>query len=777
MARVKKNGSKSQLNIAIMFLALDKLEKNITYQELATRWSDIFDKYQATTVPTKNGFAVFFKNTDPNSFFIRNAIECGLEIVSLFKADKSFGKKQIRIGIHASSLNSNAKTRTKKANEQLAELISISEIVEKAGRWFEVNVSDSIREHVDVMFDLIRIKNVELKSKEQLGVCFIRKSNIIEPEPYQNYLKFKLSGREEIIQAIDKLLQPPYKKELRIDRYLPILIGLAGDPGMGRLRLVDTIVEQFFGHYRVPVGFAHLSLPGCNFMIVSLLCSIFRIDVTTAEQDIKSVLDNRFRELEKVYSNQKVQRWLKEHDRVFTDELKKLHDSKAIIGHLLGLKYSDNRLQYLDAKSLITEGHLALRYLLHAIAFELWLDSDQDSLFALVFENIHLAHPIDKGYIENLCNVFLSPMPLVLIFTSDPDFEYPENWLTPTCSKIFTLERLNQTKAREYICNILREAKPDESIVNLLLPELPTTYLKIEQIFFDMLMSGHLKPKKITVNEKKPKITWGLTFDYNHPDLREKLEHSADEPIVHPEFREIILNRFYLLPDNLALVLQVATVQGYQFIQHTIAQVFNNYIRDEDKNINLIESLKELQKLGWLKCHSSNEARSNDLQMYVFCNPVLQEVLYAEMDQRRKKKIHRVTAEYFESIMHRPYGHFISVTAFHWEHAKVWHKALDYYLKFAQYLIDAGHVNNALELYKHMENQFLPEIEWNKWLELHPEDGEPEVMIDLSQEEAIELDRIIKELIVELDIKDDKEIIAELGLTDIDLGLLPQKQS
>lgn len=777
MARVKKNTTKSQTNIAILFVALDRLDKGKTYADLAASFTEIFEKFKATTEPSTNGLTVFFKYTDTNPEFIINAVECGLELTTSFKKNSNYSKRQLRLGLYAGFLNSIAKTRVKKSSLQLAEFISFAEAIEKSGRWFELNTSDSIRDSIDVSYDLIKIKSIDIDPIGSTPIYYVQKAEILEPEPFLNYLKFKISGREDILNSIDKLLQPPYPKEQRIDRYLPILIGLAGDSGMGRLRMVDAILDRFFSFYRVPAGIAHHSLPGCNSLIVSLLCSVLRVEITNSESDVKNAIENRFRELEKVYSNHKVQRWLKDHERVYTDEIKKLRDSKAIIGNLLGLRYSDNRLQYLDAKSLITEGHLALRYLLHAVSFELWLDSEQATLFALVFDNIHLAHSIDKSYIENLCNVFLSPMPLVLIFTSNTEFEFPENWLAPTSSKVFVLDKLNQHKLKEYACNILNESKPDKSVLDLLVPNPPATYLSIEERFFDMLMSGRIKPKKAQSFDRKARKTWGFSFKYNHPDLREKLEHSPYEAIVHPEFREIILNRFYLLPENLGLVLQVATVQGYQFVYHNLNQIFNSYQKDEEKSINLDVSLKELQRYGWLKPCSNCAARNQDQQVFVFRNPVLQEVLYNEMDQRRKKKIHRVTAEYLESIMHRPYGHFIGVILFHWESAKVWHNALDYGLKYAQYLIDAGHINNALELYKHIEQNYLPEMDWNKWLELHPEDGEPDALIDLSPEETTELDRIVRELIKELDIKDDKEITAELGLDDIDLGLLPTKHS
>ncbi len=444
-----------------------------------------------------------------------------------------------------------------------------------------------------------------------------------------------------------------------------MLIGVKGEAGMGKSRLVDEFLKgkpelPFYLHGAAP---RVAPPPFCIF--TSLIRKHFGISQIEKKETIQNKLETGLEELaESLYDK---------------EEREHLRNHLPILGYLLGVKYDDIRLQ-LEPKELRPHIYTAIRFFLEALAAKAnrqsaplvivfedlqWLDEPSASVLTFLMFTLNLEEKRKQKNYKHL----------LILLNYRSEWKPSKRLRTDADFHELDLNAIDQASGKELIQSMVKEL------------ELPETTLK-------------------TVMERSEGnpfyIEEWVNLIIESPELKRK-----EELPIPNTLNALVLSRIDRLEENLKLLLQKASVLGREFFVKTLEEM--------EKKLECFENISS--HLDYLE---NNDfvlpLPDTKISAYLFKHIITQEVAYNTLLKANRKVLHRIAGEVIEEVFTDNIEDHWRDLAEHFEKAEVWDKAGEYLLKAANMAGEAHDNQLALNLCNSLLQLFEnhPEISTSK---------------------------------------------------------------
>jgi predicted ATPase len=234
----------------------------------------------------------------------------------------------------------------------------------------------------------------------------------------------------------------------------------------------------------------------------------------------------------------------------------------------------------------------------------------------LFIDDLHWADPPSIKLLQFLAHKIIDHKIMIIATFRPEDLFWGEDTSHPLAEplkrlsrdKLFVqikLERFDKEETDVLIKNILGIGRVPHTFSDLVFKRTNGNPFFIEEIIYSLLERG--------------------VFDPSEPDWADKID---PETISLPTtLKDVILRRIHWLKGNSMSVIRLASVSG--------PRITFDIIRDalEMKEEDILEALEELVQAKFLKEMEEDES-------YEFENPVIQEVIYTELNHSRRRFLH-----------------------------------------------------------------------------------------------------------------------------------------
>ncbi|MCD4818007.1 MAG: tetratricopeptide repeat protein [Candidatus Cloacimonetes bacterium] len=435
----------------------------------------------------------------------------------------------------------------------------------------------------------------------------------------------QLVGRENEINLLEQKFLEVNKRNEKDKEEKPIIVGINGEPGIGKSRLVYEFLKKhstFILDGTTPKTYkTHFAL------FTSLLGKYFEIFKSDSIEEKKAKLENGYHKIIKKLT--------------YENDIEKLKDSLPLIGLLFHIKYDDPRLQF-EGKELLAHIQTAIRHFIEAKAGEAqqnnsnliivledlhWLDDVSRSTINFILETLNLEEKRAKLFYKNV----------FFIFIYRPEYKIPK---VVQEKKDFTeifLKPLNEENAFQLIKSITCAPKIHDTTIKKVLKMSAGNPFYLEE--------------------------WcNLVNDYGEKANQNSL------PIPN-SINALILARIDRLEKDIKQILQNAAVIGKEFLTKILSEVEKrlesafkvNYFLEE------LETNEYLRRILGIK-----------YSKYFFKHILTHEVAYNTILHSNRRILHKLVAEVIEEHFAENLENFYFELAHHYSKAKVKEKAIEY---------------------------------------------------------------------------------------------------
>ena len=558
----------------------------------------------------------------------------------------------------------------------------------------EILVSESVYKKTNYLFEMRGLESVKVKGKTKrikpyrvIGIKEIPKHKRGISELYS-----PLVGREKefekIKSALNKVLQGN-----------GVVLTLIGEAGLGKSRTIEEMRKE------------------CGEKTVWLSGRSFSYGRTIPFWVILEQIRIYLGVGEFTPEFEAIKRLKRETKRLFGDRTDEYLPYLSLFLSIKVPKNLEKKVKYLDYESLRLQEFVSVKAFFKEIA--------QNRPLILYFEDVHW---IDAESIELLKFLLggLSDSAVLFLFETRPEKESGLYNIKPYIQKIFKkryieimLKPLKTVDANKLIHNLLRLPSFPRILLSLILEKSEGNPFYIEEIMHSFIDAGILKRKK------------GLWF----------VEEDISSFEVPDTVEAVIRSRLDRLP------LEAKETMGNASV---IGRIFHYCILSYITNLDSIDNAITILERGdfILKKNSSpptylisisgddeeqftihNSQLSSDME-YMFKHALIRDVAYKGLLKKKRREIHRKTAEYMEGIFREKIENYYEVLGNHYYHAETFEKSYDYYKKAGDdakklYLnnVALGCYTKAIEIHK----RILP-YEKEKLAELYEKIGDVKVV-------------------------------------------------
>ncbi len=513
----------------------------------------------------------------------------------------------------------------------------------------------------------------------------------------------------------------------------PVVVGVKAPAGFGKSRFVFEFLKtkaaelqdvEFTPRPFSPFPYALWGqTPPLNqnayCVFVALIKAYLKIDQTDSLDEIKRKLEFGLNALEAdLWSELDIRvRALKKdplgetevHDLddalVMAIQKKALHDTLPMLGHLLGVKYDDVRLQ-LDTPALRPHLQTAIRYFLEAAAA---VANRQGLPLIVILEDLHWLDEASQATIEFLMYTLnLEERRAIERERNVPGTLENETTLTKSSHEVPGTSFFKQFL---FILLYRPEYLPPKALAydadfsEIELP--PLSGADGHELLRSLAREFPLN-KEVAPAENTPQIAGELPSEIE----RQVLEKSAGNPFyieewvnlisempslgemaslpIPPTLTALILTRIDRLDKDVKLLLQKAAVIGRQFFVVILAEIEKKLARQAD----IPDELRHLAIKDFI--HPQDE------QAYLFKHIITREVAYNTLLIANRKILHKIIAEIIEEKFAANLSEFYYDLANHYDKAEVTDKAIEYLEKAGDQAKKRFENERALEFYERL---------------------------------------------------------------------------
>ena len=558
----------------------------------------------------------------------------------------------------------------------------------------EILVSESVYKKTNYLFEMRGLESVKVKGKTKrikpyrvIGIKGIPKHKRGISELYS-----PLVGREKefekIKSALNKVLQGN-----------GVVLTLIGEAGLGKSRTIEEMRKE--------CGEKTVWLSGRSFsygrtipfwVILEQIRTYLGVGEFTPEFEV-------------------IKRLKRETKRLFGDRTDEYLPYLSLFLSIKVPKNLEKKVKYLDCESLRLQEFVSVKAFFKEIA--------QNRPLILYFEDIHWIDPESIELLKFLLDG-LSDSAVLFLFETRPEKETGLYNIKSYIQKIYKnryieirLKPLKISDANRLIHNLLRLPSFPRILLSVILEKSEGNPFYIEEIMHSFIDADILKRKK------------GLWF----------VEEDISSFEVPDTVDAVIRSRLDRLPPEAKETMGNASVIGRNFHYCILSYITN--LDSIDNAITTLESGDFILKKN-SSPHTSlvsisgddekqstihNSQLSSDTE-YMFKHALIRDVAYKGLLKKKRRKIHRKTAEYMEDIFREKIEDYYEVLGNHYYHAEVFEKSYDYYKKAGDdakklYLnnVALGCYTKAIEIHK----RILP-YEKEKLAELYEKIGDVKVV-------------------------------------------------
>jgi len=531
---------------------------------------------------------------------------------------------KVRIGINTGEVTTGKVGKKRQYDFTVyGTVVNVASRMESNAPLNRIMITAETKELVKDIFEFEDFGEISVKGISHPVSVFLVKERKKERKQRWEFWQSKLVGREKELNILEKKFQEVQKRNVKDVDKKPILLGINGDPGIGKSRLVYEFLKKhpdFILEGTTPKTYQiHFAL------FTSLLSKYFGIFKSDSTENKKAKLEKGYEEIISI---------LKEEN-----DIEDLRNSLPLIGLLFHIQYDDPRLQ-LEGKELLPHIQTAIRHFIEAKAGEA---QQNNSNLILVLEDLHWLDEISK----NTTNFLIETLNLeekrahkfykniFVIFIYRPEYEIPQIIIKKTEFTEIELEPLNEKDSNRIIKSMTKDIE---------IPE--TTFEKVRE-----MSSGNPFYLEEWCN---------LVNDLN--GKRDKL------PIPNT-LNALILARIDRLEKDMKQLLQNTAVIGKEFMTKILSEVENRL----ETSTNVDDFLQELETNEYLR-----RILGVKYSKYFFKHILTHEVAYRTILRSNRRLLHKLVAEVIEEQFSDNLESFYFELAHHFSKAELKDKAIEY---------------------------------------------------------------------------------------------------
>lgn len=488
-----------------------------------------------------------------------------------------------------------------------------------------IMITANTKELVKDIFEFEDHGEISVKGISHPISVFLVKERKKERVQRWEFRQSELVGRENEIDVLEQKFQDVQTRNTVDIESKPIIVGINGEPGIGKSRLVYEFLKKHPDY--ILEGTTPKTYQTHFALFTSFLSKYFGIFKSDSNEEKKAKLEKGYRD---IISNLR--------DK---NDIAELENSLPLIGLLFHIQYDDPRLQ-LEGKELLPHIQTAIRHFIEAKAGEAqqdnstlilvledlhWLDEISKSTINFLIETLNLEEKREKKFYKNI----------FFIFIYRPEYEIPQIIVKKTQFTEIELEPLNKKDSN----SIIKSMTGDFNI-----PE--TTFEKVQE-----MSAGNPFYLEEWCN---------LVNDLGDTAGIEKL------PIPNT-LHALILARIDRLEKDLKQLLQNAAVIGTEFMTKILSEVENRL----ETTANIDDFLQELETNEYLR-----RILGIKYSKYFFKHILTHEVAYRTILRSNRRLLHKLVAEVIEEQFPDNLENFFYELAHHYSKADAKEKAIEY---------------------------------------------------------------------------------------------------
>ncbi len=483
-------------------------------------------------------------------------------------------------------------------------------------------------------------------------------------------------GREKELQQLSGAFSHLERKIKGIDdgHAAPTIIGIRGDAGLGKTRLVHEFCQAYQQRMKLVSCDASgiVRTPFCLF--VNLLENEFKLRVSEPLPAKKLKLEEGFKLLSQ---------------NLTAADAAELADALPLVGALLEIPYADERLKQSGSELLVH-----LRLALQRLIKQLLMQHARAGLpIVLVFDDLHWMDDSSAAIFNNLIqNLVLKNYPV----EQDANLADPEQTSFTSASKAALQQDRHPALLNKVL--IILQYRMDYK-VHSEIGSLPVfsemELLPLSDTEMMRLIKHHTSAFSIPddILNKVKLLSMGNPFY-----LEEWCNYLSDLPKfdlkdlpIPANLHALILSRLDMLDNSIRLLLQKAAVIGQEFFVNILSWI-------EDKLYNPIdvpETLSQLEQQAFIL-----KLIGFDYSAYFFKHITTRDVAYQTLLLENRTILHKLAAEAIEELYPERQQEFLFQLADHYHRAAVADKAIFYLEKAAAAAQKVYSNRQAIELYE-----------------------------------------------------------------------------
>jgi len=449
---------------------------------------------------------------------VRAALEMQQEM-KVFNEKKKFDQPlSMSIGINtgpAVALNVGSDTRMEYT--VIGDTVNLSARLEKVATAGEIIVSGYTYQQIDDVVDAEKRASVRVKGKRKPIQIYLVKG-MQEHYKLPDITTLKLIGRQDEMATITSCME-------RVERKMPVLLGVVGEPGSGKTRLgVETTIRA----------------KERNFTTLSARCMTYTTN--TAYIAVKQLLNDLF--------NIKSSANEEEKKLVISMKLKtlgmELDATLPYIGVLFGIQFP--QLQGIPPDE--------LKKRIFQVIKQIFIKESTVKPLLMRIEDLQWCDPTSMEVISFLLDD-IADMALMFLFEYRADYAFP--WLSHAKYKNVTLKNFSPEQVETYAKQVLRVEAMDDQIPKIISAKSQGNPLFVQEIVKFLLKKGGIRRYKgkaiVSSRFKKLEIAESISgvilaqIDRMSEAQRHLLQHAS---VIGKTFSPKMLSRVLNVPiDNL----------------------------------------------------------------------------------------------------------------------------------------------------------------------------------------------------------------------------------
>jgi len=502
--------------------------------------------------------------------------------------------------------------------------------------WGNVCVDENVKRIIDRQFELIRVRPRKIKGFTEKITTF----NLVGRKRLQkvSFFEGEMVGRKKEMGRLIQLLAP-----LKKGRFGGIVY-VYGSPGIGKSRLLFELVQSQ-NIRTVTLQTDSILRKGLN-PFAYFLNDYFKQSETPAIEERKATFEKVYRDLVKT---------------VGKAHTKELHRIKSILGSIIGLSWEGSIYEMIDPKDRPTVIQFAIKELiiilsrtepliLHTEDIQ-WIDNASQEVFQILTRQVG-----DVPFII-LASSRYNDDGSKPVLTADEDVQQTE----------IILDDLQADSVETLIEDSL-ELKPVAELVRYVQSRAEGNPFYIEQFCL------YLKENDLLIEEGE---FYHLT------------KESVDIPVG---INNIMIARIDRLSSELKETIQIASVLGREFELLLLRELIDLLSKTDSEDFSILR-YKDIRPVVNRGEAERIWSALTELR-YIFSHALLRDAVYEMQLKARLRSLHKLAGDTIVKVFPDDMEKYAE-TAYHYEQAEDWEKALDYCRKAGEYFEESVKYDEA----------------------------------------------------------------------------------